>query len=260
MSDRNNILHPGKKSRLKTDRDSGLFSLAYRIVPSPRLKNVKIVISENGEVILRVPPKIKRLDAESILMKHEQWILRTKKKQEEYTKNNPDPQYQNNDRFPWRGSFVTIKIINGTKNSLSHGNDELIINVNEKTRNYENFNSYYVKSVLETHYRSCARNLLNERLDYYSKKMNIRYNSFRIKNVKSIWGSSSSRGNLNFNLRLIMCPDDVVDYLIVHELAHQVHPDHSRRFHSFVDRYIPDSKNARSWLRANERKLFAYFR
>lgn len=81
--------------------------------------------------------------------------------------------------------------------------------------------------------------------------MKVRYGRVSIKNQRSRWGSCSVRGNLNFNRRLAFAPPDVVDYVVVHELAHLLEMNHSKRFWGHVAAWCPDHKTHRRWLRDN---------
>ncbi|MDX2003217.1 MAG: YgjP-like metallopeptidase domain-containing protein [Chitinophagales bacterium] len=75
--------------------------------------------------------------------------------------------------------------------------------------------------------------------------------NFRLKYTHSVWGSCSRRGNINISTRLLFAPDDVIDYVLIHELAHLVHHDHSANFWAEVARAMPDYKEKMKWLKAN---------
>lgn len=92
---------------------------------------------------------------------------------------------------------------------------------------------------------------LDERLKYYSDIIGVTYKDVRVKSQKSRWGSCSSKGNLNFNWRLVIAPDWISDYVIVHELCHLKHLNHSKDFWNTVGLYIPDYKTAVKWLKQN---------
>jgi predicted metal-dependent hydrolase len=76
-----------------------------------------------------------------------------------------------------------------------------------------------------------------------------------IKDQKTRWGSCSSKGNLNFNWRLIMAPPRVIEYLVIHELTHLEHPDHSKRFWNKVAKRLPDYAESEVWLKEHGRGL-----
>ena len=90
-----------------------------------------------------------------------------------------------------------------------------------------------------------AKLLLPPRVEYFARLIGVSYNRITIRNQISRWGSCSSKGNLNFNCLLALCPDDVRDYVVVHELCHLKHFDHSPAFWAEVERVIPDWKARR---------------
>jgi predicted metal-dependent hydrolase len=93
-----------------------------------------------------------------------------------------------------------------------------------------------------------ARVLIKSRLDFYNQFYNFNYNRVSIKNLKSRWGSCSSKKNLNFNYKLIFLPLDLIDYTIVHELCHLKQFNHSNEFWKLVAETIPDHKERRRRL------------
>lgn len=91
---------------------------------------------------------------------------------------------------------------------------------------------------------------------YYARLMGVTYGRISIREQKTRWGSCSSKGNLNFNWRLIFAPEEVVDYIVVHELAHRKEMNHSRAFYNVVASVLPDYKVQEKWLKENGEKLW----
>lgn len=91
--------------------------------------------------------------------------------------------------------------------------------------------------------------IFKEKLNDFAGQMNVHFNMVRIKNVKTIWGSCSSKKNLNFNFKLFFLPEALIDYVFVHELAHLKHMNHSEAFWSEVEKQIPDYKKRREELK-----------
>jgi len=112
-----------------------------------------------------------------------------------------------------------------------------------------------LKTALEAWYRSKAREVVDKRLNYYQSLVGKSPHQVRIKEQKCRWGSCSSKGNLNFNWRVIMAPLPVLDYIIVHELCHLVHLNHSREFWDLVGSIMPDYKERRDWLKRNGARM-----
>lgn len=113
----------------------------------------------------------------------------------------------------------------------------------------------FLRAHLEKWYRKRAGEEFNKRVAFYQPIINCQPQKITIKAQKKRWGSCSSKGNLNFNWRVIMAPEMVVDYLVVHEMCHLVHLNHSRDFWHLVATIIPDYKERRNWLKKNGYKL-----
>ena len=113
-----------------------------------------------------------------------------------------------------------------------------------------------VKDVLNAWYKEDARKFFKEKLDYYGVKMKVEYHDFRVKEQKTKWGSCSGKGNINLNWRLMMAPEQVINYVVIHELAHLRHPNHGPRFWQFVAMVMPDYMEWRGWLRKNGTSLW----
>ncbi len=88
-----------------------------------------------------------------------------------------------------------------------------------------------------------------ERLEWYAPLMGVTYQRVTIRNQKGRWGSCSTKGNLNFNYRLHYLPQELMDYVVVHELAHRVYMNHSPEFWALVERFMPDYKVCQKTLR-----------
>ena len=94
-----------------------------------------------------------------------------------------------------------------------------------------------------------ARKIFKRKTAAYARKMDVTYGRITIREQKTRWGSCTSEGNLNFNWRLIFAPEKVLDYVVVHELAHRKEMNHSARFWALVASILPDYTEQKSWLR-----------
>ena len=94
-----------------------------------------------------------------------------------------------------------------------------------------------------------AENVLKERCCYYAGLMGVSYGSITVREQKTRWGSCSAKGNLNFNYKLYFLPAELMDYVIIHELAHRRHMNHSAAFWQVVEQYCPEWRTARARLR-----------
>ena len=102
---------------------------------------------------------------------------------------------------------------------------------------------------LEKLYRKKAKMQLENRCAYFAKRMEVDYNRIAVRAAKTRWGSCSAQGNLNFHWKLVLMPPEILDYVVVHELAHRKEMNHSQRFWAEVERILPDYKARRKWLK-----------
>ncbi len=98
-------------------------------------------------------------------------------------------------------------------------------------------------------YKERARKHISEKIAYFNKHSHFSFKSISVRNQKTRWGSCSSKGNLNFNYRILFLPDKLVDYLIVHELCHLKEMNHSKRFWTLVASILPDYKERQKGLK-----------
>ena len=105
-----------------------------------------------------------------------------------------------------------------------------------------------------------ACRVIPERVKYYAPLVGVTYGRITIRNQKSRWGSCSSKGNLNFNVGLMMAPPEVMDYVVVHELCHRIEMNHSPKFWAEVGKLIPDYKKHEKWLKEHGKEIIKKIR
>ena len=102
-----------------------------------------------------------------------------------------------------------------------------------------------------------AKSYIPERVKYYAAQLGVSYGRITIRSQQTRWGSCSGKGNLNFNCLLMLAPAQVIDYVVVHELCHRRHMNHSAAFWQAVEEIMPDYAQWRKWLKENGRALLA---
>lgn len=102
-----------------------------------------------------------------------------------------------------------------------------------------------------------ARQELPARVAFYAEKLGVTYGRVTVRSQRTLWGSCSSRGNLNFNCLLMLMPPRVIDYVVLHELSHRKYMNHSAEFWETVRTYMPDYALHRKWLKDNGAALLA---
>ena len=96
-----------------------------------------------------------------------------------------------------------------------------------------------------------AKTIISERVQYYAPKIGVTYNRVTIRCQRTRWGSCSSKGNLNFNCMLALFSLEIIDSVVVHELCHRKHMNHSPQFYAEIESVFPEYKRCNKWLKDN---------
>ena len=102
-----------------------------------------------------------------------------------------------------------------------------------------------------------AAEVLPEKVSRFAQQLGVSYGRITIRSQRTRWGSCSAKGNLNFNCLLMLCPEEVQDYVVIHELCHRKEMNHSPAFWSELEKHCPDYRIHRKWLKDNGTSLIA---
>ena len=156
----------------------------------------------------------------------------------------PAKQFLPNETFLFLGKEFPLEIVKGQKAAL-------ILDTHFKLAEWAQGKA---EQVFQNWYREQARQILPRRVHLFANQHNLQYQKIRIGSARTRWGSCSAKGALSFSWRLILTPMEVVDYIVIHELAHTLIHNHSKRFWNRVEKFLPDYKERRKWLRTNGQK------
>jgi len=110
-------------------------------------------------------------------------------------------------------------------------------------------NSEHILKCYNKFYKEFSENYLTKRVEFFSKIMGLNYTQLKFRKMKTRWGSCNSLGRITLNIELLKIKKELIDYVVVHELAHLKHMNHSKEFHSFVEKYLHNSKLLQKELR-----------
>ena len=197
-----------------------------------RKKSISVII-RNNEVFLNAPNFYSNSDIEEFLEKKAVWI---KRKLDENKKifQREELNFQNNEILFFFGSKIKLKVEKGFDNTVLLDNQFLIVQYKRKNTN--------IKLLIEEWYRTELNKFIKKRVDYWAEKMSVNYKYIFLKIYNKRLGSCSINGHINFNWKIVMLPYSIIDYIIIHELAHIIHFDHSKIFWLLVDKYNPSYK------------------
>lgn len=162
--------------------------------------------------------------------------------------------WQHGTPFPYLGKELTLHLEEQETRFPTFKLEENCLIACISLHHYEALERY-IKNWLKKQ----AFDFLSKRLRYYAEQMNLTYDTFRISSARTRWGSCSAKRNIRLNWRLIHCELSLIDYVIVHELAHLSEMNHSPRFWSIVKQWYPDAINARKTLRNQSQQIFNLF-
>ncbi|MDU5110378.1 MAG: SprT family zinc-dependent metalloprotease [Clostridium sp.] len=200
-------------------------------------KNISIKINGNKEICVYAPIGISYDYIEELLKSKENWIIKNIKMID--TNNLNDGTY-----IIYRGRKF-LKIVEESIIEEIVIKDDLII---IRSRNTD---IHYVNDLISSWYLENVNNVILNRVNTLSSKYNLLPSKVLIRNQKSRWGSCNSRREIRLNWRLVLMPDYVMDYIIIHELCHLKHMNHSNSFWSLVYKLDPDFQKSKEWLKEN---------
>ncbi len=205
-------------------------------------KTIGLQITDDATLIIKVPYHIGEDEIKNILLKHKNWINKKVKKIKERKIKYYPKKFIEGEKFLFLGKYYKLKI---------EKREELKLNINEKYFVISEAPLALKKRLFTEWYKKNGYKVISERVKYYVQKYGFSYNKINITDAKKRWGSCSPSNNLNFSLRLIMAPIDIVDYVIVHELCHLKEKNHGKSFWRKVKSIMPDYKEKERWLKEN---------
>jgi len=211
----------------------------HKIIKSKR-RTLSLSINENAELIVRAPNQISNKRIEEFIIEKSKWINKNKNLMQSRINEMNDSDYL------FLGNIYPLIKVYENPNKIDFNGTEFITSI----ENQDKF-----KASLKSWYKIKFKEIAIPRLNYFSDKYNLKINQVRFKNQKTLWGSCSSKNNINLNYLLVMAPMIVIDYVIIHELVHTVHKNHSENFWNAVEAIMPDYKKAKKWLNKNGYKL-----
>ncbi|WP_075865551.1 M48 family metallopeptidase [Carboxydothermus islandicus] len=229
--------------------------ITYQVIRKKK-KHIGIIISPEGKVVVTATFSVPDNFVEKVVLEKARWISEKLKQVQRQREAVLPKEYVSGESFLYLGRNIRLKIITGnfTRPEVRLYRGRLMVYLPESID--KSTWPEVVRQEITAWHKQRARERLLERTNYYAQKLNLYPNNIRIKDQKSLWGSCSSKGNINYNWRLIMAPIGVIDYIVVHELCHLKYKNHSPKFWQRVGYFLHDYKEKKEWLKANGRKLF----
>ncbi len=214
-----------------------------KLVRSKR-RTLALEITSDARLVVRAPLHAPLNYIEGFIRKKQAWIRR-KLDEAAILPRTAEKQFVEGEEFLYMGKAYPLSIVDGRKVGIAS---------NGMFRFPSAFLPY-AREVVTAWYKTEAQKVISGRVEWYAGKTGLVPVKIRITNAKNRWGSCGPNGSLNFSWRLVMAPLPVIDYLVVHELAHIAHHNHSRLFWDKVGTIMPDYAERDKWLKENQRFL-----
>lgn len=209
-------------------------SINYSLIKSSR-KSIGIIVHTDGSVVVRAPHRATKKEIDEVINKRFDWILKHKKKFEEQGPAYSKREFVDGEKHLFLGKEYIMRVTVGAFNNVT---------INGEFIDIECKNESMVKPLMEQWYRQKANKLIPQIITPIVDKFNSLYdvspNKISLKNMKSRWGSCSSKANISMNIKLIKSTESCIEYVMAHELCHLLQMNHSKNYYSLLTEFMPD--------------------
>ena len=229
----------------------GATTITYRHRISHRARRLRFEVRPGAGLEVTTPPGVSVARIEAVMREKTQWITTMLVRYSQAPRSVIDTPLESGALLPFAGGHLQLIVdANTSRRRTSSLVEEGALRVT-----LAELTSESLRAALEAWYRRQGRRIFAERTAYWNAQFGFAYGRIAIRDQKSRWGSCSRQGNLNFNWRLLLAPLDVLDYIVIHELAHLKEGNHSPRFWALVAEKCPDYRRFRDWLRQHGPEL-----
>lgn len=208
----------------------------YKLFRSRR-RTLALIVNSEAELVVRAPLNMPQRSIDRFVTEKSAWIEQ-KLEFMAAKKTQARKDFEPGEEFLYLGKAYELRFVESEEPVLF--DDAFLISAQYRR---------HVKLLLANWYKNEARRVIAERAEIFAAKMGTTFTGLAITQARQRWGSCTAQNKLNFSWRLVMAPLEVVDYVVVHELAHTKVKDHSRDYWAVVAQILPDYKERRAWLR-----------
>ncbi|MBN8580211.1 MAG: M48 family metallopeptidase [Anaerolineae bacterium] len=207
-------------------------------------RTIALILERDGSLTVRAPKRATLLDIHGFITEKTDWILRSREKLKAMVIH-PKKEYVDGERFLFLGYEYELRLVPPQRPALKFDGG-FTLSASARERGEVAFTKWY---------KTQASTVFTERVQFYATQHGFEPKQVKVNSAKTRWGSCTSSGTINFTWRLVMAPLEVIDYVVLHELAHLKVKNHSPHFWKLVESLCPDFKRQRKWLKENGKKL-----
>ena len=207
------------------------------IIQRKQVKRINIRVTWNGKVVVSVPTEVSDEVIERVLRKRADWISKKLEEMETRREQLPLPyQFVDGETLWILGKPVTLKVVNGRRDKVGLKGRRLMVKVAES-------GGGKVRQTIVKWMQEQALKVVGEKVEEFAEVLGVKPERIELRDWKGKWGlCNTSKGVLRFNWRLAQLPESLIDYIVIHELAHLRYPRHNGNFWALVSKVAPDWK------------------
>jgi hypothetical protein len=211
-----------------------------------RRRTISIIIENDARIIVRAPNNAPMSDILDFVRSKKTWIINKQTEIRESLKKNKTKLFLTGEKFLYKGNEYPLQFQPNLDFAFKFDGEKFVASIEIKDN---------IKQIFEKWYKLVAKSYLGNRTEELSEQTGLKISTVKINSAKRRWGSCSGKKTINYTWRLILTPEFVIDYIIIHELAHTVEMNHSPNFWNIVSKHCPDYRKAEKWLKNNSNSV-----
>jgi predicted metal-dependent hydrolase len=204
----------------------------YKHIVNQKLKHIYLTFDDEGNLVIK-SPRVPQRKIEQLLLKKASWINTSRKKIQQ--KKGKAADFSKMPECYYLGQPYPIRLIHYPKKRV-----KLDFDGEKFTLFYHTYNEKLFQTHIDRFYKNQAQEQIPSHVDFWAKKMDLFPTALRFRKTKRQWGSCSTKNVLSFNTMMMKLPDDVIQYIIVHELTHIKHKHHQKSFWESIEHHLPE--------------------
>lgn len=219
--------------------------IEYQLLPGSERQTTDIVIERNGVITVRPPKRMTPEQVDATVLSKRMWIYRNLADWRDLNAAQVSREWVSGESFLYLGSSYRLELVQQQDEPLKLKDGRFcllrsIVSSGGSDSAHQAFESFYIAKGLPR---------LQKRVAFFADKVGVSAGSVQIKDIGYRWASCLKNGDLHFHWKCLMAPLTIIDYIVVHELCHLHHRDHSDAFWNEVDKVLPDYRDRKEWLR-----------
>ena len=225
--------------------------IEYRLLPGSDRRTTDIVIERDGVIVVRPPLRMTPEQVDETVFSKRMWIYRNLAEWRDLNATRVSREWVGGEFFRYLGSSYRLQLVREQDEALKLKDGRFCL----RRSVVESGGDAAAREAFTTFYRDKGQSRLERRVAYFAAKVGVKAGTVQVRDLGYRWATCLKSGGLHFHWRCLMAPLTIIDYIVVHELCHLRHRDHSDAFWNEVDKVLPDYRDRKDWLRVRGAEL-----